>query len=156
MRKMATKISAPEECPACGKARGVLLHSPFVGSYNRVPVELADVASFRCEACGEQFYTPEQARELSLRVKLAAREKLDVLSPERIVAIRKKARLSQEALEDLLGLGDKVVTRWETGRVVPTKAADFVLRLLDRRPELIDDLRQIRAETRQKTPSTGL
>jgi HTH-type transcriptional regulator / antitoxin MqsA len=64
-----------------------------------------------------------------------ARVKAGLLTPEEIVAIRKKLGLSQSELERLFGLGSKVVTRWETGRVVQSRAADVALRLLALDPE---------------------
>jgi HTH-type transcriptional regulator/antitoxin MqsA len=141
------KTTIPTECPSCGSPKSVALHQGrFTTTYNKVPIALDDVQSLRCEVCGEEFFSKEQQRELSQRVKEAARKYLGGLSPERIIAIRKKLNLSQEDLEKLLGLGEKVVTRWETGRVVPGRTTDYLLRLLERKPELLEDLRAIRRE----------
>jgi HTH-type transcriptional regulator / antitoxin MqsA len=135
------------ECPICGSSKSVALRrGRFEATYNKVPITLEDVESYVCESCGEEFFTKEQDREVSQRVLEAARQKLGVLSPERVVTIRKKLNLSQEDMEELLDLGDKVVTRWETGRVVPGKTTDTLLRLLERKPELVDELRAIRRE----------
>jgi hypothetical protein len=41
--------------------------------------------------------------------------------------------------ETVLGLGRKTVVRWETGRVVPSKAADQLLRAVRERPALFYD-----------------
>lgn len=68
-----------------------------------------------------------------------------MLPPDRIIAIRQQYGLSQERLEALLGLGAKVVTRWETARVLQTKAADDLLRLMERLPAVVEALREIRA-----------
>jgi DNA-binding transcriptional regulator YiaG len=67
-----------------------------------------------------------------------------ILTPVQIVSIRKRLGLSQSELEGLLGLGSKVVTRWETGRVVPGRVADRMLRILDENPAILDSLRRIR------------
>ncbi len=101
---------------------------------------------YECASCGERFFTADQAKKVSLAVKRQARADAGLLSPEEIVAIRQKLELSQSELERLFGLGSKVVTRWETGRVVQNKAADVALRLLDLDPENLKRLRLRRDE----------
>jgi len=151
----------PTECPICGASRSVALHrGRFEATYNRLPITLENVESFFCSSCGEKFFNKGQDREVSQRVLDAAREKLGGLNPERVTAIRKQLGLSQEELEALLDLGPKVVTRWETGRVVPGKTTDILLRLLERKPELLDELRSIREEmdapkSPARSPRTG-
>ena len=56
--------------------------------------------------------------------------------------IRKNLGLSQTELEELFGLGDKVVTRWENGRVIQGRTADVALRLLEMVPDLLPRLRR--------------
>jgi putative zinc finger/helix-turn-helix YgiT family protein len=79
-------------------------------------------------------------------VKRQARAEAGLLTPEEIVAIRQKLGLSQSELERLFGLGSKVVTRWETGRVVQGKTADVALRLLALDPANLRRLRLRRDE----------
>jgi HTH-type transcriptional regulator/antitoxin MqsA len=95
-----------------------------------------------CGKCGERFFTPEQARAVSIAVKNLVRKKLGLLSAQEIVRTRKALGLSQTELENLFGLGAKVVTRWESGRVVQTKAADVALRLLAADPDRVNELRR--------------
>jgi DNA-binding transcriptional regulator YiaG len=61
------------------------------------------------------------------------------------VGIRKRYNLSQAELENLFGLGEKVVIRWEKGRVLQSKTADVLLRLMDQNPGIVEDLRKIHA-----------
>ena len=141
------------ECPVCGAESTVKIrHAPFEGKYNQLSIRVEDAESYICDACGEEFFTNEQSKELSRRVKASAREQLGVLSPERIVALRRRLNLSQEELEDLLGLGEKVITRWENGRVIQGKATDYLLRLMERMPSIVQALREIRIETRAGGP----
>ncbi len=113
--------------------------------YSHIPITLQAVETYRCNECGEEFLTPSQAREISKKVKAAARERLGLLPPEQIVAIRKKLDLSQERLEALLGLGPKVVTRWENDRVLQTRGTDDLLRLMEQVPAVVGVLRELRA-----------
>jgi DNA-binding transcriptional regulator YiaG len=76
-------------------------------------------------------------------VKNEVRKKYGLLPPERIAEIRRNAGLTQAELEELLGTGEKVVVRWESGKVIQTSGYDNVLRLIERDPSAIEQLRQI-------------
>lgn len=96
---------------------------------------------FRCDRCGEERQTLAEAgrarREAAARIQEADRQ----LAPDEIRRIREeRLGLTQSELEQMLGLGEKTVVRWEKGRVLPTKAADSLLRLLDRDPSAVDFL----------------
>ena len=110
-----------------------------------MPIRLDSVEMYECERCGESVFTPEQSKAVSDRVKFVARERLGLLPPEAIVGIRKRCNLSQRELESLFGLGEKVVIRWEKGRVLQSKTADVLLRLMDQNPAIVEDLRKIHA-----------
>jgi len=136
------------QCAVCDSDRVKKIRRKFETRYNQMPVVVENVEMYRCEACGEEFFTPEQSRELSRQMKNRVREEQGLLSPEQIVEIRKRLGLSQSDLEDLFGLGEKVVTRWETGRVVQGRTADVALRLLAIEPGLLPRLRKELGHTR--------
>jgi putative zinc finger/helix-turn-helix YgiT family protein len=129
-------------CAVCDSARAKKVRRKFEARYNQVPVVIENAEMYRCESCGEEFFTPEQSRELSRKIKNRVREDLGLLSPERIVEIRKNLGLSQAELEELFGLGEKVVTRWENGRVIQGRTADVALRVLEMEPSLLPRLRK--------------
>ena len=133
-------------CEICGRDSARLVERPFDSIYNQIPIRLEAVEMYECDRCCESVFTPEQAREVDRRVKLVARQRLALLPPEKILAIRKRCNLTQEEMERLFGLGQKVVIRWEKGRVMQSKTADVLLRLLDRNPAIIDELRQIQEQ----------
>ena len=58
----------------------------------------------------------------------------------RLRTIRKNLGLTQVELEKLLGLGRKVVTRWERGINPPNPATLRLLFMLERNPGLISKL----------------
>ena len=132
-------------CEVCGYDGAQLVNRPFDSSYNQIPVHLDSVEMYVCDRCGESVLTPEESKEVSRKVKALARERLNLLPPEAIVDIRKRNNLSQEDLERLFGLGKKVVIRWERGRVLQSKTADVLLRLMDQNPGIIDEMRKIQA-----------
>ena len=139
-------------CDVCGQPAASLVTRPFATIIQDVRVHLDDVEMIACTACGEHVFTPEQSKEVSRRAKAFVRERLGLLPPEKVLEIRRRYDLSQEELETLLSLGKKVVTRWERGIVPQSRAADVVLRLMDRMPKVVDELRKIAEEKKTPTP----
>jgi putative zinc finger/helix-turn-helix YgiT family protein len=147
-------------CVICGDgAAKKIERKNYRARYGGEPVEVPKVEMFHCVHCGEDFFVPGQAKAFSAAVKNQLRRKLGLLPPERIAAIRKKVGLSQAELERLLGQGEKVVTRWETGKVIQGKSADTTIRLLERDPRIVSTLREIERNRRRQqhryTPSSS-
>ena len=130
-------------CEVCGHQTTQLVKRPFDSMYNQMHIHLDSVEMYECEHCGESTLTPEQDKVISEKVKSIARERLNLLPPDAIVRIRRRYDLSQEDLESLFGLGKKVVIRWEKGRVLQSKTADVLLRLMDQNPHIVEEIRNI-------------
>lgn len=144
-------------CPVCNEGTAKLVERKnYNAQYNGEPVEVPAVEVYHCPDCGEDFLNPEQSHALAVAVKNEVRKKLGLLPPERITAIREKVGLTQAELEELLCQGPKVVVRWESGKVIQNGSADTVLRLLERKPELVGALKEIEkqrfAQQRRYTP----
>ena len=56
---------------------------------------------------------------------------------ERIVALRKRLRLSRQKFADRFGLDVRAIQEWEQGRRVPDRAARVLLTVIDREPEAV-------------------
>lgn len=76
---------------------------------------------------GQEFLTPESS-ELIERTR--ARH-LGFLHGKDIRALRKRLNLTQDQLSDLLDCGRKSLSRWESGRGLPSGIVNKLLRLLD-------------------------
>ncbi len=57
--------------------------------------------------------------------------------PCRIVALRKRFRLSRQKFAERFGLDVRAVQEWEQGRRVPDRAARVLLTVIDRDPEAV-------------------
>ena len=133
-------------CDVClGRDSAHLVKRPFDSIYNQIPIRLDSVEMYECERCGESVFTPEQAKAVSDRVKVRGPGTVGPAPTREGVSIRKRCNLSQRELESLFGLGEKVVIRWEKGRVLQSKTADVLLRLMDQNPAIVEDLRKIHA-----------
>jgi HTH-type transcriptional regulator/antitoxin MqsA len=73
----------------------------------------------------------------------ALKEEVEGLpSPATIRRVRKKLRLSQREAGSLLKVGESAFDKYERGLVEPSGPTSQLLRLLDRHPELAEELRQ--------------
>lgn len=125
-------------CSVCGvEATRVRKKRPI--TYGGLTIEVDDEYML-CAACGEEFYGPGQADMVDSRASAEAR-KTDRILPFEVRAIRKKLNLTQHHLEVELGLGDKVVTRWERGICEPPTPTVLLLRALERGALSVESLR---------------
>ena len=62
---------------------------------------------------------------------------VDDPAAERIIALRKRMRLSRQSFADRFGLDARAVQDWEQGRRVPGRAARVLLTVIDREPEAV-------------------
>ena len=62
---------------------------------------------------------------------------VDDPAAERIVALRKRMKLSRQRFADRFGLDVRAVQDWEQGRRVPDRAARVLLTVIDHDPEAV-------------------
>ena len=62
---------------------------------------------------------------------------VDDPAAERILAIRKRLKLSRQKFADRFGLDVRALQEWEQGRRVPDRAARVLLTVIDREPESV-------------------
>lgn len=82
----------------------------------------------------------ERSGELTLR-----RQMLDFptpleMSPAEIAQLRTKLNMSRSAFAWRIRTGAKTIANWEQGRSKPNAQAAILLRLVDRHPQLIDEI----------------
>ena len=119
----------PEHCPICG---GLSL-DVCTGEYKFDPpsnipggtIIIHSASWEECTNCGEQIIS----LELEQQLENVRRERLGLLTPEEIRNIRDSAGLTQIEMAQLLGLGDKTYTRWESGKSLQNKSSDNLMRL---------------------------
>lgn len=72
----------------------------------------------------------------------ALKEEVDgIPSPSTIRKVRRKLKLSQREAGGLLKVGENAFDKYERGLIEPSGPTSQLLMLLDRHPELIEDLR---------------
>jgi HTH-type transcriptional regulator/antitoxin MqsA len=99
------------------------------------------LSGWRCEACGEVEFDPDSARryaEAGDELVHRARER----QRHEIRRIRRKLNLSQREAAKLTGGGHNAFSRYERGEVEPLPAVVNLFKLLDRHPDLLNELQR--------------
>jgi putative zinc finger/helix-turn-helix YgiT family protein len=107
---------------------------------------VSDAEWEECEECGERVI----AHALDQAIEQEARRRRGLLAPQEIKAVRERTGLSQEAMAQLIGVGAKSYTRWETGKSIQNKSNDNLIRLLDRNADKLLHLEIERRPNRQR------
>ena len=130
------------KCPVCGAAE--LIHDtrdlPY--TYKGETTLIPDVTGDFCPACAESLLDAAQServmgemRAFSIQVNAA------FVAPSFIADVRKKLALDQREAAEIFGGGVNAFSRYETGKTKPPLALVKLLKVLDRHPELIDEIR---------------
>lgn len=133
-----------EWCVVCGSSEASERIAERTVMANGSWITIPDDRFMHCTQCGEDYYTGEQSRESMRKVVSARRQYENLLSSEEIRKIRQSLQLTQRELENVLGVGEKTVARWENGTSVQSKALDDVLRLIRLDPDNLRLLVRVR------------
>ena len=89
-----------------------------------------------CTSCKERIIS----FDLEQQLENVRRERLGFLTPEEMRTIRNRSGLTQIEMAQLLGLGDKTYTRWESGKSLQNKSSDNLIRLFAQHSDLFAKL----------------
>lgn len=130
------------KCPACGAAELVRdtrdLPYTYKGEMTAIPAVTGDF----CPACGECVLdSAESARIGSLMTGFNKQVNASIVDPGFIAAVRKKLALDQREAAEIFGGGINAFSRYENGKTKPPLALVKLLKVLDRHPELLAEIR---------------
>jgi HTH-type transcriptional regulator/antitoxin MqsA len=130
------------KCPVCGGAE--LIHDtrdmPYV--YKGQKTKIPNVMSDFCPVCDEVVLDAEESSRVS-GAMLAFNKQVNasIVDPAFIAKVRKKLSLDQQEAAEVFGGGINAFSRYETGKTKPPLALVKLLQVLDRHPELLDEVR---------------
>ena len=133
---MASKWNG-QPCPLCGLGT---LHDGIktaVQEYKGHRFSSKNHGAF-CDQCADGMVQYDAGEEAAW---LAFRDKVDATAAAELARIRKKLKLTQLEAARLAGGGKNAFSRYERGHTKPLVAVINLFRLLDRHPELLNDLR---------------
>jgi HTH-type transcriptional regulator/antitoxin MqsA len=130
------------KCPACGAAELIrdTRDVPYV--YKGETTVIPGVTGDYCPACAELVLDMDEAdrfgqvvREFGKQVNAA------IVDPKFIAGVRKKLKLDQREAAEIFGGGVNAFSRYENGKTRPPLALVKLLRVLDRHPDLLNEVR---------------
>ena len=130
------------KCPSCGAAK--LIHDtrdiPYV--YKGEATTLAGVTGDYCPACGEVVLNREHGDRYSqLLGRFQRQVNAAYVDPGFIAKVRKKLDLDQRQAAEIFGGGVNAFSRYENGKTKPPLALVKLLKVLERHPDLLDEVR---------------
>lgn len=130
------------KCPTCGAA--TLVHDtrdvPY--TYKGESTTLPEVTGDFCTACDEFVLNAAESRR-TMKLMLAFNKQVNasIVDPEFIVSVRKKLDLDQREAGEIFGGGVNAFSRYENGKTKPPLALVKLLKVLDRHPDLLSEVR---------------
>jgi HTH-type transcriptional regulator/antitoxin MqsA len=124
----------------------------FIVEHAELSTKVEGLSGWRCRACNEVEYDAKSAERYAAagdELVLQARKH----QQDEIRRIRRKLGLSQQEAALLTGGGHNAFSRYERGESIPMPAVVNLLRLLDRHPELLRELRNDRTRRPTEGPS---
>jgi HTH-type transcriptional regulator / antitoxin MqsA len=130
------------KCPVCGAAELVRDTRDQPHTYKGETTTIPAVAGDYCPACDEVVLdAAEGARVSSAMLTFNRQVNASIVDPGFIASVRKKLALDQREAAELFGGGINAFSRYENGKTKPPLALVQLLRVLDRHPELLDEIR---------------
>lgn len=130
------------KCPNCGAAKLVHDIRDLPYTYKGELTVLPQITGDFCPACGEGVFDAAQSRHVSVLMREFSKQvNVSIVDPEFIVSVRKKLHLDQREAAEIFGGGVNAFSRYENGKTKPPLALVKLLKVLDRHPDLLDEVR---------------
>lgn len=130
------------KCPVCGAAELVSDTRDQTFTYKGECTVIPDVAGQFCPACDEALLDMEAARYFGEQANAFIKQvNAQIVDPAYIAAVRKKLALDQREAAEIFGGGVNAFSRYENGKTKPPLALVKLLKVLDRHPDLLDEVR---------------
>ncbi|MBV5340312.1 MAG: type II toxin-antitoxin system MqsA family antitoxin [Deltaproteobacteria bacterium] len=126
-------------CPETGAPmyRGV---RPMTLTYKGESITF-DMPGWYCDQSEESIHTGEDMKVSDRMLNRLKARSEGLLEPEEIRGIRKKLHLSQEAAGLMIGGGPRAFQKYESGDLLPSRAASSALALLAHDPKALSVLK---------------
>jgi HTH-type transcriptional regulator/antitoxin MqsA len=132
------------KCPSCAAAE--LVHDTrdmpytYKGESTIIPAVTGDF----CPACDESVLNADESRRtMNFMLEFNKQVNAAIVDPGFIVSVRKKLDLDQREAAELFGGGVNAFSRYENGKTKPPLALVKLLKILDRHPDLLNEVRAV-------------
>ncbi|MCL2658194.1 MAG: type II toxin-antitoxin system MqsA family antitoxin [Betaproteobacteria bacterium] len=130
------------KCPVCGAAE--LIHDtrdmPY--TYKGETTIITAVTGDFCPACAESVHDAAESNRIMKEMNAFSKQvNAAIVDPAFIVNVRKKLDLGQREAAEIFGGGINAFSRYENGKTKPPLALVKLLKVLDRHPELLNEVK---------------
>jgi HTH-type transcriptional regulator/antitoxin MqsA len=130
------------KCSMCAQAELVRdtrdIPYTYKGETTAIPAVTADF----CPACGESVLdAAESARTSAFMLEFNKQVNAAIVDPEFISTVRRKLALDQRQAAEIFGGGVNAFSRYENGKTKPPLALVKLLKVLERHPDLLAEIR---------------
>ena len=130
------------KCPSCAKAKLVHDTRDMPYTYKGESTVVRMVTGDYCPACGEAVLDmAESSRTSAAMLAFNKQVNASIVDPGFIASVRKKLALDQREAAEIFGGGVNAFSRYENGKTKPPLALVKLLKVLDRHPDLLAEIR---------------
>ena len=132
------------KCPSCGAVELVKDTRDMPYTYKGESTIIPDVTGDFCPACDEVITDADESRRtMALMMDFNKQVNASIVDPGFIASVRKKLALDQKEASEIFGGGINAFSRYENGKTKPPLALVKLLKVLDRHPDLLDEIRTV-------------
>ena len=129
-------------CPMCAAAELVHDTRDLPYTYKGESTTIPGVTGDFCPACGESILdAAESARTSSMMLDFNRQVNASIVDPAFIVSVRRNLALDQREAAEIFGGGVNAFSRYENGKTKPPLAMVKLLRVLERHPDLLAEVK---------------
>jgi len=130
------------KCPSCGSSDVMHDTRDVPYTYKGQTTVIPSVVGEYCNVCGES-HSDLQETDRAMRLMLAFNKNVNasLINPEFIAQVRTKLQLDQRQAAEIFGGGVNAFSRYETGVSRPPVSLIKLLKVLDRHPDLLAEVR---------------
>ena len=129
-----------KNCPICNGKLNEETHKETMPYKNKTLI--IEMHGDYCEECGEGFFDDKNQALITNRILLAKRKADNLLTPESVKRIRKKAKLTQVEAQELFGGGVNAFSKYERAEITQPRSTDILLRLIDNKTLSVEQIKQ--------------
>jgi HTH-type transcriptional regulator/antitoxin MqsA len=129
-------------CPICAETELVQDTRDLPYAYKGESTVIPAVTGEFCLACGEAILNAqESARSSAMMLEFNKQVNGAIVDPEFIISVRKKLALDQKEAAEIFGGGVNAFSRYENGKTKPPLALVKLLKVLERHPDLLAEVK---------------
>ncbi|MEW6595043.1 MAG: type II toxin-antitoxin system MqsA family antitoxin [Thermodesulfobacteriota bacterium] len=130
------------KCPSCAAAELVHDTRDLPYTYKGETTTIPSVTGDFCPACDEVILdAAESTRTSTAMLEFNKQVNASIVDPGFIAKVRKKLALDQRQAAEIFGGGINAFSRYETGKTKPPLALVKLLKVLDRHPDLLNEVK---------------